>query len=220
MQLVLLTDIHGSVDFLPALSQTLRQADAVVVAGDITTFGNAEAALGIMESLLALNPCLLAVSGNCDQADVDDYLHEQGFGLHANCVQQEGIDFVGVSGSLPCPGSTPNELGESRFAKYLSQALDCRKPGNRPLVLISHQPAYGTKLDQTHCGGHTGSTALRDFIELQKPLLAISGHIHEATGVDTIGQCTLVNPGPLQTGHYALAEIQDTQVSVQFERVG
>lgn len=218
MQLVLLTDIHGSLDFLPTLNPVLAEADGVIVAGDITTFGNMGAAQRVIAGLTAMNPHLLAVSGNCDIAGVDDFLLAQGMGLHATCIHQHGLDFVGVSGSLPCPGSTPNELGESRFVALLQTALTQRPHEESPLVLVSHQPAYGTHLDMTGGGGHAGSTALRDFIEREQPILAVSGHIHESAGIDRVGNCTLVNPGPFKTGHFARACIENGQVEVQLDR--
>lgn len=219
MHLILLSDIHGSLNFLPPLQVPLQEADGVIIAGDITTFGDAQASAHILEGIATLNPRIFAVSGNCDLKDVDPYLHEQGIGLHATCRQSQGIDFIGVSGSLPCPGSTPNESGEAHFVACLEQAKQTRAPGARPLVLVSHQPAYGTELDRTRGGGHAGSTALRDFIEQEKPLLAVSGHIHEAAGTDQVGRSTLVNPGPFKDGCFAQATIEDEQVKIQLDRV-
>ncbi|MFC1762644.1 metallophosphoesterase [Planctomycetota bacterium] len=219
MQLMILSDIHGTMDFLPQVIKPMAEADLVVVAGDITTFGDAEKSRSVIESLASVNPRILAVSGNCDLADMDPYLAERGMGLHATCQQVDGIDFMGVSGSLPSPGSTPNELGESRFLQHLEKALKQREPGSRPLVLVSHQPAYGTSLDRAGGGGHTGSTALRDFIDRERPILAVSGHIHESSGTDRLDDCTLVNPGPFKFGDYACAEITNGSVSVHCHQV-
>jgi len=218
MKLVLLSDIHGSLASLEVATPALRDSDLVVISGDITHFGGADATRALIEDIKAITPHILAVSGNCDQGDVDTYLEAAGFGLHAQCRSHLGVDFMGVSGSLPCPGSTPNELGESRFTAHLATALQQREPGTRPLVLVSHQPAYGTALDRTGSGGHAGSTALRDFIEQESPLLAISGHIHEAAGTDRIGNCLLINPGPFREGCYARVQIEKGQAFAQLEQ--
>jgi Icc-related predicted phosphoesterase len=218
MQLLLLSDIHGTLNGLQAIEPILGASDLTVMSGDITHFSGAEEAGRIIGAITRINPRLVAVSGNCDRAEVDTYLDEAGYGLHAQCRQHGGIDFVGASGSLPCPGSTPNELGESRFTAHLESALAQRASGTRPLVLVTHQPAYGTALDRTGSGGHAGSTALRDFIEREQPVLAVSGHIHEAAGVDRIGTCLLVNPGPFRAGRYACVEIHEDRAFARLEQ--
>jgi hypothetical protein len=59
-----------------------------------------------------------------------------------------------------------------------------------------------TRLDMVPSGEHAGSIPVRSFIERFKPTLVISGHIHEARGIDSIGETTLINPGPAR-GNYA-----------------
>jgi hypothetical protein len=74
------------------------------------------------------------------------------------------------------------------------------------LIVVSHQPAFGTQVDSVG-GRNTGSPAIRKFIETHQPILAVSGHIHEAFGTDRIGRTTLINPGPLKEGRYAIVDI-------------
>ncbi len=75
------------------------------------------------------------------------------------------------------------------------------------LIVIAHNPPKDTKLDAVGPGVHVGSPLIRAFIEEKKPLLVLSGHIHESFAIDTLGPTTLVNPGSLAEGRYALAEI-------------
>jgi Icc-related predicted phosphoesterase len=75
------------------------------------------------------------------------------------------------------------------------------------LIVIAHNPPKDTKLDIVGPGVHVGSPLIRAFIEEKKPLLVLSGHIHESAAIDSIGPTTLVNPGALAEGKYALAEI-------------
>jgi len=196
MRLVVLSDIHGSLSFLPGATQALVQADVVVIAGDITTFGDVQAARSLVQSVQAVNPTVVAVHGNCDPRDVEMFLARAQLSLHGCCRLVHDYAFVGVGGSLPCPGSTPNEIDESGFESILAQAMGENTDLARPLILVSHQPAHGTKLDRISQGRFSGSQAIRRFIEQYQPVLAISGHIHEAMGMDHIGACTLVNPGP------------------------
>lgn len=76
------------------------------------------------------------------------------------------------------------------------------------LVLIVHQPPHDTKLDKITAGIHVGSPAFRRFIEEYQPLAAVSGHIHESASIDTIGKTTLINPGSLAAGQYAVLTVQ------------
>jgi len=80
-------------------------------------------------------------------------------------------------------------------------------PTEYPSLMVSHQPPYGTLNDQVSPGFHVGSKAIRGFIEKQQPLICFTGHIHEGTGIDHIGDTAVVNPGPAGTGSYVMAEI-------------
>jgi len=74
-------------------------------------------------------------------------------------------------------------------------------------ILITHNPPFGTNLDRTETGEHVGSKAVREFIEKNKPILAISAHIHEAGGIDKLGDTVLFYPGVAYEGKYGLVSI-------------
>lgn len=76
------------------------------------------------------------------------------------------------------------------------------------LIVISHNPPKDTKVDMISNGAHVGSASYRFFLETYQPLLAVSGHVHEAVAVDKIGKTTLINPGALMEGCYAVVDIQ------------
>lgn len=42
---------------------------------------------------------------------------------------------------------------------------------------------------------------MRETIERNKPILSLSGHIHEARSIDEIGKTKVVNPGPISDGY-------------------
>ena len=79
-----------------------------------------------------------------------------------------------------------------------------------PMILVSHQPPYGTKADTLKNGVHVGSKIVRSFIDTWQPLACFCGHIHEGRGIDTIGKTKIINPGPVFRGYFAYAEISDT----------
>ncbi len=218
MIIIALTDIHGKIDYLPAISGTLQQADLVLIAGYITNFGGWDQAERIISSISQYSKQILAVSGNCDSPSVKDYLNTEGINLHCNYVNIEGVNFAGIGGSLPCPGRTLNESPDKDFQIFLA-SMEAEVSSTDPFVLMTHQPAWGTIVDTVGQDRHTGSIAIRNFIEKNKPLLVISGHIHEAVGVDSIGDTVLINPGPFRLGRYAYIQIEGATVSAEIRSV-
>jgi putative phosphoesterase len=211
MKLLALADIHGNFRNIPLLAEFTQGCDAIVIAGDITNFSGKEQAMQVLGSLNRLDKPILAVPGNCDLSTVDECLDHQGANLHAGLIELDGIDFVGAGGSLARPGD------EMMFKDILNQAVVRHVPDHE-LVLVTHQPAWGVVQD-TRSGEHTGSRAIRDFIKQHQPVLAVSGHIHEAAGTDRIDATTLVNPGPFRQGYFALIEFSAEAVDVQFKQL-
>ena len=199
MRLLALADIHGYVKNIPLLANAAKDCDAVVLAGDITDFGTADKARSILSALGAFGKPLLGVSGNCDPPQVDDLLKQQGGGLIHTPVEMNGLVFVGFSYSASMEAVLPNEP--------ILKKKDLQDPGQKPMILVTHQPAWGTAVDLQASTRHKGSRSVRSFIEDHQPILAVSGHIHEAYGTDQIGSTLLVNPGPFRNGRYATIDI-------------
>jgi len=217
MVIIALADIHGNVDYLPAVSDEICDADLVLIAGDVTHFGSMPQAEEVLSVFRQYDTPIFAVPGNCDTDQAADYLTKCGINLHNNCVNINNISFIGIGGSLPCPGRTPNESPESGFVNCVKE-IESKIPPNAPFVLVTHQPARSGVVDIVW-GKQTGSQAIRDFIEKTQPLLAVSGHIHEAVGMDKIGETVLVNPGPFSEGRYAHIELNTKVESVQLRAV-
>jgi Icc-related predicted phosphoesterase len=211
MIIVGITDLHGDGSLIGRVFEKTGQVDVALLTGDITDFGHAEDAKPIIDALRLGARHVLAVAGNCDNRDVEDYLEKEGVSIHRRSVLLDGIGFVGAGKSLPCPGQTPNEASENDFRRFLQGAIACLSSGV-PLIFVTHQPAFDSAVDNSQSRGHVGSVAIRDYIEKEKPLISFSGHIHEASGIDSIGDTKVVNPGPLRQGKYAYAEIEAGQV--------
>ncbi len=56
-------------------------------------------------------------------------------------------------------------------------------------------------------GLHTGSKALRAFIDDKNPVLCLCGHIHESSGKEYYGDTLVINPGPFKDGKLAVINI-------------
>jgi hypothetical protein len=206
MIIIALTDIHARTQAITELAGKLRSADLLLLCGDITHFGHNKEMADILQLIRGIKPSVMAVSGNCDHPDAEKYLMEENLSLNGICKTFCGHTLFGLSGSLPCPGRTPQEYDEEEFKALLAGMVI---PAENPLLMVSHQPPYGTLNDQVSPGFHVGSKAIRNFIEKQQPLICFTGHIHEGTGIDHIGNTAVVNPGPAGTGKYVLAEITD-----------
>ena len=215
--IVVLSDIHGTLTYLPAVANEITQAHGVVIAGDITTFSGVDKAARLLGSIEACNAHIMAVSGNCDSEAIDDYLAQRQMAVNGRCITHAGLNFIGISGVLPRPGATPNAPGEAALTDRLMAGF-AQCSVESPLVVVSHQPAYGTRVDGIRGGRFSGSRAIRAFILQYKPILAISGHIHEAIGVDHLEGTILVNPGSFKLGHYAVVEIVDSHVTVDLRQ--
>ncbi len=209
MIVLALTDIHGSNTAIQRITDELEAADVVILSGDLTNFGHRRDAEQIIQDVTQHARRVLAVPGNCDYPDVSSYMDELEISLHGAHKIIDGIGFVGVGGSLPAPGSTPFEFSEDELKSLLDGAVD-GLPDGTPMILVAHQPPFGTPSDQIYSGEHVGSTAVRTFIEAYQPMLCLTGHIHEAAGITSLNLTQIVNPGPFGRRGYAYAVVGQT----------
>ena len=220
MIVIALSDIHGSLRFLSEQSPVaadLRAADMVVISGDITNFGDDAQVHHIIAGLVKYNPNVFAVAGNCDPAAVDNYLKTRGINLNCNCIEQEGFALIGIGGEMSCPhhvdgGSVEQSL--TVCAKHVHEQM----PENAKVIFVSHYPPMGTAVDDVGGGQHAGSDAIREFVQQYQPMLVVTGHIHDAVGVGTLGKTTLVNPGSFKQGSYAMITINDKVKNAEIKR--
>jgi len=208
-----LTDIHGATDGF----DSFPEVDLVIVAGDITHFGSRRDAEEVLNSLRCRNIPLLAVPGNCDGADVSNYLEEKGLSLDGKTRSLDGLTVYGMGGAMPGPASTPREIGEEEYERRFA-ALE-NSGDLRGGILVCHQPPYKTQLDRVMGFRHVGSRAVRSFIERAQPILCLTGHIHESAGIDRLGHTTVINPGPFRHGKYTLCRVENGSVSCTMEKI-
>ena len=215
---IVLGDIHGRIHRAREIPE-LTQANGVLLTGDLTTLGGANAARTVIEAFRAVHPMVLAQIGNMDRAEADDWLENEGINLHRK-VRELGpeVALLGVGGSTFTPLGTPSEFPEARFSEWLEE-LARQSGGHRDWILISHNPPYNTVCDRTHGGIHVGSTAVRDFIEEHQPSLCVCGHIHESAGVQKLGRTIVANPGPFSLGCYALLTLDEAGIRVTLRRL-
>lgn len=211
MRILLLTDIHGNTERLQKILDEVGDVDFVLAAGDITDFGSPEDASEVAEMLKGKAPTL-AVPGNCDPEGVPEALDEAGVLVDDRIREMGEYQVVGIGGSNLTPFDTPREFTEEELAKRLELAAEAEEPW----VLLSHAPPHNT-VDITQ-NAHVGSESVRKTVEKEGPVLAVSGHVHEAKGDMYLNGSFVVNPGAAMKGSAAIVELNG-EPDVQYVRV-
>ncbi len=217
MRILVASDHHGNLRSVEDTVAKARkvQADLTVICGDITNFGSPSAAEKLIYPLTELQTPVLFVPGNCDPPSLADLNLRNVHSIHGRCEIYGGLAFIGIGGCPISPFHTLFEMSESEIKDILIQGVrNC--PNDCPLIVVSHFPPKDTRLDLTYTNKHVGSSSLRGFIEERKPSLVLCGHIHEARGVDQIGETVLVNPGPAKHGCCAIINI-NKGISIQLD---
>jgi len=220
MKILATADFHGSLEASKraALKAKNIRAGVVVVCGDITHFGLIEHAEKVLSPLTALKLPVLYVPGNCDPLSLIEREIEDVQCIHGKCQTIGNLSFIGA-GSIPVDRVHPSplEVSDEEIFAALTQGLkQCKSP--RSVIVVAHSPPVNTKLDIAHFGGHVGSPSLRQFIEQNQPSIVFCGHIHEARGIDYIGDTVVVNTGPARHGYCVTANF-NKKVEVQLDHL-
>ena len=203
MNILAFTDFHGNQEAYRKAREViaLQKPDFVIVAGDIINY-DSQRAKQLLSDLESSGRPIYYVPGNMDDAELRSWTGDSNLrSLHGRCENLGKISLIGLGGSPQGPFRTVFEYSEEEAADLLEKAMNDYRGGK--LILVSHCPPKNTKVDCAFNGEHAGSMSVRKFVEKVQPLLVISGHIHEAQGVDKIGKSTIVNTGPAKNGDFA-----------------
>ncbi len=210
-------DIHDDVSQIgnvPGISE----AQGVLISGDITNCGSRAWAGRLLGEIKRLNAKILAQIGNMDTRDVEDYLEQKGFNVHARATDLGfNIGLVGVGYSMPTPFGTPSEVSDGQIQVWLDQAIQQGRDFEH-LILMAHNPPFGTKTDRVGFGRSVGSRAVREFIEKYQPEVCITGHIHESRAVDRIGRTQIINPGLFGAGGYVVIRLAEGRLEAELRQ--
>jgi hypothetical protein len=196
------------------LAPELANADAAVLVGDLTNFGDPPDAARVVDAVRAHCPHVLAVTGNLDMPTVIDALRAEGISLHGEGRRLGALGLFGCGGSNLTPMDTPTELEEEELRAVLERGHAAVADAARR-VMVCHTPPFGTRLDRLMNGQPVGSPAVRAFIQTHQPDLAVVGHIHEGRGTDRLGRTLVLNAGALRDGGYVVIEDDGTAVSAE-----
>ncbi len=233
MHFLVLSDAHANTEYFDKLDDEFKKADAVIFAGDFTNYDEPEKAVPVLKLLEEKSPALYSVLGNCDKPSFLEELEKRDISVQGTMVFRDGLAFAGSGGASKFTGVTPNERTEEELQSDFDMVAEHSAEYEEPdadgdgsakaetgplqsdaslewnnLIVISHNPPKDTKVDMISNGMHVGSALYREFLETYQPLLSVSGHVHEAVGIDTVGKTTVINPGALMEGRYAVVDIQ------------
>jgi len=189
MKLFTFADTHGSLSKIDKIIKEIEQEkpDIVICAGDISDFG--ENLKESIEKFRNINVPFLMIPGNHETAeDIKELARKYPFmiNLHRASYEINNYIFFGY-------GEGGFALENKDFEKTIPKFKKTLKQDSK-VILITHGPPHGTKLDLLH--EHVGCKSIRKFIEEIKPLLNISGHIHENKNkTDVLNKTVLINPG-------------------------
>ncbi len=207
MKFLVITDLHQNTSILDRINAEIAfsGAEFVLFLGDVTDFGTGEQAADIISKIKSK---VYVIPGNCDQLDMPEKIRGVAMDMHGNAVDVGGYRLVGLGGSNITIFHTAFELEEDALYNGL------KRNASKGMILMTHAPSYGI-LDEIPSGANVGSPAIKRIVDEYEPILALSGHIHEAIGSKVVGKTTFVNPGPVKEGYMATVEITDGKVFVE-----
>lgn len=209
MRILALSDIHGAYAKVKEILSREIMYDLVLISGDVTTHGTPTEATAALKQFQVHGKPVFSIAGNMDSIEIDDALSAMGCSLNGKGILIGDIGFFGVSAAPLSPIHTPYEISENEISQRAMAGWESVKNA-RWKVFVPHAPPYETKLDRMFLGKHVGSTAVRTFIEKNKPDVVVCGHIHEARGTDILGSTLMINCGSAAQGNYAMIDIGNT----------
>ncbi|MDO5862190.1 MAG: metallophosphoesterase [Thermoplasmata archaeon] len=207
MKFLVFTDLHQKASVIDKINEMIGRSGAefAVCLGDVTDFGSGQDAADILSKIKTK---VYAIPGNCDSLDFPESIADVAVDMHGNAAEVGGYRLVGLGGSNITIFGTPFELEEDDLYDGLDGISE------EGMILMTHAPSFGI-LDQIPSGQSVGSPAIHDIVDRYHPILAMSGHIHEAFGTVVSNGTTFLNPGPAKDGRMAIVTIEDGKVAVE-----
>ncbi len=167
---------------------------------------------------------VFCLPGNYDMDLRYTSLHDHD--LHLKSCELDGMSFGGYGGAEVWTAGIPERYIVKYRAGMGSNETDNEMyrffSASRPQIIAAHQPAFGIH-DKALYGGPCGSPTLRTYCDSHEVLLCLTGHAHDAWGVQArggtlylnpsnFGAVTLTNGEVFEGGFFHLIEIEDRQV--------
>ena len=185
-------DLHGDTGLVKKLAQKAKKenVDLVILAGDLTMLE--KETKNLIGPFVKLKKPVLLLHGNHESLATVDFLTElygpHAKNLHGYAIMKNDIGIFGAGGADF--GVAP--MSESDFFKTLSKAHKGIEKA-RKTIMVTHMHPFKSKAEFS---GFQGSKGVRKAIEKFRPNIMLSGHIHEAEGIEEkIGKTRVIQIG-------------------------
>jgi Icc-related predicted phosphoesterase len=207
MRSIVISDIHAKMSTAELVNKAAdkHDADSILILGDVSNFGPVGVAV---EYISSLNRKAYAIPGNCDPRNFPQAVSKFAVDMHGRTVTVDGIKIAGLGGSNPTIFDTPFEISEEEIMSSLDAICD------NVTILMVHAPAFG-HLDMIPSGMMVGSESTRAIVEKYRPLVVLSGHIHEARGIKEHDGTLFLNPGAAKEGYAALLTVENGRATAE-----
>ncbi len=189
MKILAFADTHGDKKAIKRLFEKAKNVDLLICAGDISNFGNN--LRKIVADFKKLKKTMLIIHGNHESREQIQELADEFpwlLFIHKGSYKLENYRFFGYGGG----GFSREDPG---FERLFNKFMKTVKKGEK-VVLITHGPPYGNKVDYIPYHGHTGCKTYTKLDEKFKPIVHICGHLHETDSMrDKVGNTLVINPG-------------------------
>ena len=213
LKMLVLSDLHAVNSQLDKLDDEFSKADGVIFAGDFAECFKPETGKEALDLLCKKHENIFAVLGNCDNEQFMEDLEKQDICIEKTLVFHEGLALAGAGGGSKFTGKTEFERTEEEIISDFDIVKNSiEETGDdslwNSLVLVCHNPPKGEVVDAVNPELHAGSQLFTDYIKENQPVAVICGHIHEGTGIEKIGNTTVINPGSFgEKGTYCWLEL-------------
>jgi len=188
MKLLVFTDLHGSKNNLEILLKKAKTADLLVCAGDISMFSmNLKK---IISKFKTTKKPLIIIPGNHESPnEIESIKFDFMIPLHKKIYRINDFVFVGY-------GTDGFSQEDKEFENFIKRVKSKLKKTDK-VILITHGPPFGTKLDKMRYFGHVGNRSYTKAVKKLKPIYYFCGHLHENFNKrDKIGKTFIINTSP------------------------
>ncbi len=191
MKILAAADIHGDLSLVEKLvsKAKIEGVDSVVLAGDL--FKSNQEPFDIIGKFSSLNKPVFLIPGNHETLSTVDFVAKiyGAVNLHGYAVKHEDIGFFGVSAVNIGPFFHDSD---SKMEFLLKKSFEYIKD-SKIKILVTHVPPSNSMIEK-FSPFVKGSKIVEKVIKELQPDIAISGHIHEASGIEEkIGNTRIIN---------------------------
>ncbi len=196
MKILAFTDLHAGVTAYKKIQAKIKKEkpDYIFCLGDFTIFE--QNIVPVIRKISELKKPVLIIHGN----------HETDVIVRKLCKQYKNMTFahrkiIKLGEYIVIAHGGGGFYGQGKLAKdkdFEAFVKENKSKLKGKLILLTHAPPGHTRLDYLKwLGDHVGCASYEKFIKEHKPIMALSGHLHENFGVKyKAGKTLICNPGP------------------------